>query len=146
MALVVVLCLGFFVLGPLVDNYVISSQMPYLIIDESMVEKARTDCECGNVPAVPIELTTDGTTQSGNLVKLPVEKVPKEYLQYVHYPDNWNEWWNMFNPMNNFAVWLSRILFGACVLGGIGVVIYFTYLWRKKRFKWQRNPSEGDGL
>lgn len=137
----VVLGLGFFVIGPLIDNFLVSSQMPYLLIDQSMVEQARSDCNCKNVPAIPIEMVSDTTGLSGTIVKLPVEKVPESYIQYVHYPDNWDKWWNMFNPNNMFTVWLSRILFVVCTLGGIGVIIYGIWLFKNKKFRFQRRSE-----
>lgn len=150
-AYIIVLLVGFFVAGPLIDAIFMAPNMPYLIIDKSMEAQARLDCNCGNLPSRPVEATitsssqlvTDGTTatidfSNPNLIKLPVEKVPVEYLQYVHYPESWDKWWNPFNPENQFSIWFSRVFSVLAVCGAITVVVYFIITWRRKRFKFQR--------
>lgn len=138
----VVLLLGFFVLGPLVQDKLIDPNKPYILVDKHEYIAAQ-QCAgasrkpCDLPPVLPVEMKGISDSQTINnpsIMKLPVERVPESYLPYVHYPDNWNSYWNPFQP-NGIGPILRKVLNILVPLAGVLLIVYIIYLWRMGRFK-----------
>lgn len=125
----VVFLFSMFVIAPQLQK-VMENYQPYLLIDPDV--KGGTGCKYDYATYVPVELTGRNPNEG---VKFPVESIPEEYMQYVHYPESWNNPYNPFNPENNISqliVFWGRLLIYVL---GIAFLVYLIVLWRRGRFQ-----------
>lgn len=142
----VMMLLGFFVFGPLIDTQLISKSKPYILVTENNyieVAKAKASkAACYVPPYTPYEIDNN-YIKGVTLVKLPIDSMRKEWIPYVHYPDNWNKWYNPFNPNLPFGPTLKKILTWLNPILFIGLVVYTVILWRQGKFKNLFNRVKG---
>lgn len=132
-----VLLFSFFVLGPLIQTNFVDNLKPYILIDANympnvLAAKAEGYSQCQIKPYTPIEI--DGNP-SGQVIRVPMDSVPQEYLPYVHYPENWDAWWNIYNPSQSFGPTLKKVLEIVAPILALLLLIYIFYLWKKGRLK-----------
>lgn len=137
-AMAVMMLLGFFVFGPLIDTQLISKQKPYILVTESNMKEVNvakaSKAACYVPPYTPYEV--DSNYIDGEKVyRLPIDRMRTEWLPYVHYPASWNKWYNMFNPEQPLGPILRRVLMILNPLLFIGLVVYAIVLWRQGKFK-----------
>jgi hypothetical protein len=126
---------SFLVLGPIAQSELIDSQKPYILVDVNQwyaVLESHDYKTCDVSPYQPVELT--GST-SGKVEKVYMDSVPMDFLPYVHYPDNWNEWWNIFNPNQPLGPTIKGVLNYVTPALAVGLIIYGIVLWKKGRLK-----------
>lgn len=133
--IIAVFLIGVFVVGPLIESYVINPMKPYITVYRSeYVAAMTTECKsCDLPPVMPIEMygNIDTTEKTMNI---PVDRIPVEYKPYVHYPDSWSEWWNPFQP-NGIGPPLRIALNFIVPLCAVAVLIYGIIVWRRGGFK-----------
>ena len=133
--LVFVMLFSFFFLGPIAQAELIDAQKPYILVDFQQwvsVLESHQYKTCEISPYQPVELTGN---PSGKVEKIYMDSVPVEWLPYVKYPDNWNQWWNIFNPEQPFGPTIKNILTWVTPALALGLVVWGTILWRKGRLK-----------
>ncbi len=141
----VMMLLGFFVFGPLIDNQISKSKPYILVTEQNMYEVAKakaTKASCYVPPYTPYEIDSN-YTDGMQLYKLPISSMGKEWIPYVHYPDNWNKWYNPFNPNQAFGPTLKKVLTWVNPVLFAGLLIYFALLWRQGKFKNLFNRIKG---
>lgn len=130
----IVMLVGFAVLGPMIDNG-ISNSKPYILVYESnymevsLAKATKASCY------VPIYRPFEADeVKAEEILPVPMDIVPVNMVQYVHYPTNWDAWYNIFNPdgigpkLKTVLTWLNPVL-------ALGLVIYAIVLWRQGKFK-----------
>ena len=140
-AMAIMMLVSFFVFGPLIEDRLIEPNKPYILVsannfNEVQKAEARATPKCEIPPYTPIEI--DSTVPHGvaiETVRLPMDRIPTEYMPYVHYPENWNKWYNIFNPSQPSGPMLMKILTVVDYILGAGLVAYIIYLWKKGKLK-----------
>lgn len=134
----VMMLLGFFVFGPLIDAHWIQPHKPYILVSESnMKEVAQakvSKAACYVPPYTPYEIDSN-YTDGEKIIHLPVDSMRVEWLPYVHYPESWNKWYNVFNPDNAIGPWLKKVLTVLNPLLVAGLIAYAIVLWKQGKFK-----------
>jgi hypothetical protein len=133
--LIFVMLFSFAVLGPLAQEYLIDAQKPYILVDLNqwmVVLKDASYKTCDVPPFQPVELTGN---PSGKVEKFYMDSVPMEWLPYVKYPPNWNQWWNIFNPEQPFGPTVKTVLMWVTPALAIWLIIWGIMLWRKGKLK-----------
>ena len=133
--LIFTMIFSFLVLGPIAQDKLIDSQKPYILVDVKNwwdVLESHQYKTCDVSPFQPVEVTGN---PSGKVEKVYMDSVPIDFLPYVHYPDNWNAWWNIFNPNQPFGPTVKSILTYITPALFVGLVVYGVVLWRSGRLK-----------
>lgn len=95
-AMAAMMLLGFFVFGPLVDAS-INNMKPYLIVtgdnlkEVSLAKMSKASCYVPNWRPVEMEENVPVGTE---LYSIPMDTAPDDMMPYIHYPANWNSWYN----------------------------------------------------
>jgi hypothetical protein len=133
--LIFVMMFSFAVLGPIVQSALIDSQKPYILVDFDNwygILKSNAYKTCDISPYQPVEITGN---PSGKIEKVYMDIVPTDFLPYVHYPYNWNEWWNIFNPNQPFGPTVKNVLTYVTPAMGVGLVVWGVVLWKRGKLK-----------
>lgn len=142
----VMMLLGFFVFGPLIDTQLITKQKPYILVTESNMKEVSiakaSKAACYVPPYTPYEI--DSNYIDGEIVyRLPIDRMNTEWLPYVHYPESWNKWYNPFNPEQSFGPTLRKVLTWLNPVLFLGLVAYCIVLWKQGKFKNLFNKVKG---
>lgn len=128
--------IGFAILGPLVDGQ-INNMKPYMLVTESnYIEVAMTKATHGScyIPIYkPAELAEFKDNEQ--LCRVPMDGAPPEMLPYIYYPDNWNSWYNIFNPEQALGPTLRKVFTILNPILAFALLVYAVILWRMGRFK-----------
>lgn len=136
-ALIVVLLVSYFVLGPLVQRTLVDKHRPYIIVNPSEVSaaEAQGDKMC-SLPPVPTVEMIGMDPEDGEVVYLsylPPENDP--VYEYIHYPEDWDKWWNLYNHEHLFTRVVIKGMYVVLYLCLAGLIGYNVYLWRTGRLK-----------
>lgn len=145
-SMAVMMLLGFFVFGPLIDTQLITKQKPYILVTESnyyevAIAKA-SKAACYVPPYTPYEVDSNYTNGT-KLVRLSIDSMRTEWLPYVHYPESWNKWYNPFNPEQSFGPTLRKVLAWLNPVLFLGLIAYTIVLWKQGKFKNLFNKVKG---
>ena len=133
--MIVVMLFSFLVLGPMAQTALIDSQRPYILVDFiqwNAILKSNNYKTCDVSAYQPVEITGN---PSGEVEKIYMDSVPVDWLPYVRYPDNWNEWWNIFNPAKPLGPTVKNVLLFVTPALACGLVVYGVVLWKRGKLK-----------
>jgi hypothetical protein len=130
---------SFFVAGPWLQHDVIEPNQPYLIVDPEI--KSTAGCEYDYLTYIPIEVTGRPPSEG---IRFPIEKVPADYVQYVHYPESWGNPLNPFNPNNPLSSWIQNGALILTILLSVLIIAYLIFLWRKGVLKKMKDKFNGE--
>jgi hypothetical protein len=133
-AYAITMLIGFLVIGPMIDN-AISDSKPYILVYESNykeVSLARASKASCYVPIYrPFEADE---VRAEETLPVYMDAVPEDMVQYVHYPSNWNAWYNIFNP-NGIGPKLKTVLSWVNPILAALLIFYAFILWKQGKFK-----------
>jgi hypothetical protein len=129
--LIVVFLLAYFLSGPALESQ-IDKMKPYLLVDpDSIVTAEQVDTSvCSIAPYTVIEQTDKNISEA---VRIPVDRVPETYLPYVHYPDNWDKWYNPFNPEGKFGPAVKLVFTILLPVLILLLLLYAFKIWQQKK-------------